>query len=297
MIIRMPSLLGLTAVTVLCCIPLLAHEPVVRARTPLAIPDLPGYLTLKCDFHIHTVFSDGSVWPTVRAEEAWREGLDAIAITDHIEYQPHKDDVPVNHNRAYDLARPHGEALDVIVIRGSEITRKMPPGHLNAIFLTNSAALDVEDWRQALAEAKRQGAFIFWNHPGWSAQLEPDGIVRWYPEHTELLEAGLLHGIEVANGRSVYHSSDTAFTALLLEAAPRAVEVLLVPINGKWGNLNVEQAVALTAAVGPRFVLPNHYDLMALNAENPETFRWFCQQRQLTSRCVIPTVMQPFLWE
>jgi hypothetical protein len=204
MIIRMPSLLGLTAVTVLCCIPLLAHEPVVRARTPLAIPDLPGYLTLKCDFHIHTVFSDGSVWPTVRAEEAWREGLDAIAITDHIEYQPHKDDVPVNHNRAYDLARPHGEALDVIVIRGSEITRKMPPGHLNAIFLTNSAALDVEDWRQALAEAKRQGAFIFWNHPGWSAQLEPDGIVRWYPEHTELLEAGLLHGIEVANGRSVY---------------------------------------------------------------------------------------------
>jgi L-ascorbate 6-phosphate lactonase len=100
-----------------------------------------------------------------------------------------------------------------------------------------------------------------------------------------------------ANGRSVYHTSDTAFTPLLLQAAPKLVEVMLVPINGKWGNLNVEQAAELTAAVAPRYVLPNHYDLMALNAENPETFRWFCQQRQLAAQCVIPTVMHPFVWE
>jgi hypothetical protein len=159
---------------------------------------------LKCDFHIHTVFSDGLVWPTVRAEEGWREGLDAIAITDHLEYQPHKEDVSTNHNRAFEVARPHGASLNLIVIRGSEITRKMPPGHLNAIFLTNSAALAVEDWRIAVAEAHRQGAFIFWNHPGWEAQLQNDGVVRWHPEHTELVEQGLLRGIEVVNGRSYY---------------------------------------------------------------------------------------------
>jgi 3',5'-nucleoside bisphosphate phosphatase len=203
MISKTSPLLGLLAVWAMSDA-VVAYEPVIRARTPVAIPDLPGYVTLKCDFHIHTVFSDGLVWPTVRVEEAWREGLDAIAITDHIEYLPHKGDLPVNHNRAYEIARPQGDALDIIVIRGSEITRGMPPGHLNAIFLTDSAALDVGDWREAVAEAKRQGAFIFWNHPGWSAQLEADGVVRWYPEHTELLEAGSLHGIEVANGRSVY---------------------------------------------------------------------------------------------
>ena len=203
MISKTSPLLGLLVVWAISDA-VVAYEPVVRARTPVAIPDLPGYVTLKCDFHIHTVFSDGLVWPTVRVEEAWREGLDAIAITDHIEYLPHKSDLPVNHNRAYEIARPQGDALDIIVIRGSEITRGMPPGHLNAIFLTDSAALDVEDWREAVAEAKRQGAFIFWNHPGWSAQLQADGVVRWYPEHTELLEAGWLHGIEVANGRSVY---------------------------------------------------------------------------------------------
>jgi hypothetical protein len=35
-------------------------------RREINIPDILGYKTLKCDFHIHTVFSDGDVWPTVR---------------------------------------------------------------------------------------------------------------------------------------------------------------------------------------------------------------------------------------
>jgi hypothetical protein len=182
---------------------LAGHEPVTRARTEINLPDIPGYVTLKCDFHIHTVFSDGQVWPTVRAEEAWRQGLDAIAITDHIEYQPHKVDVSTNRNRSYEIARPAGASLDVLVVRGSEITRKMPPGHLNAIFLTNSTLLVVSNWHEAISEAHRQGAFIFWNHPGWDAQLV-DNRVQWFPEHTQILEEGMLHGIEVVNGRDYY---------------------------------------------------------------------------------------------
>lgn len=198
---RMKPLFALLVVA--AALPLAAHEPVTRARTPVRLPDLPGYRTLKCDFHIHTVFSDGLVWPTVRAEEAWREGLDAIAITDHIEYQPHRADVSTNHNRATDLARGRGDELDVIVIRGSEITRSMPPGHLNAIFLTNSMPLATGNWRDALRAARAQGAFIFWNHPGWEPQLK-DGKVQWFPEHTELVAEDLLHGIEIVNERAYY---------------------------------------------------------------------------------------------
>lgn len=196
--LTLPQVLGVLALVLQS--PVWAHD---RARTPVRIPDLPGYRTLKCDFHTHTVFSDGKVWPDIRAEEAWREGLDAIAITDHIEYQPHKADLPTAHNRSFEIARPHGEALQLLVIRGSEITRAMPPGHLNAIFLTDARALDVEHWRDALAEAQRQGAFIFWNHPGWTGQ-QPDGVARWYPEHTELLASNQLHGIEVVNAREYY---------------------------------------------------------------------------------------------
>ncbi|MFH1024387.1 MAG: MBL fold metallo-hydrolase [Planctomycetota bacterium] len=97
------------------------------------------------------------------------------------------------------------------------------------------------------------------------------------------------------NGRSLYHSADTGFSPLLLKAAPRA-EVLLVAINGKWGNLDAGQAVELASAVRPRFVIPNHYDLMALNSENPETFRFLCRDGNLAARCVIPAVMEAFVW-
>ncbi|MHB1045649.1 MAG: PHP domain-containing protein [Thermoanaerobaculia bacterium] len=178
-----------------------AHE--VRVRRPLRVPDIPGFVTLRCDFHTHTVFSDGSVWPDIRSEEAWREGFDAIAITDHIEYQPHASDLPTNHDRPFEIAAPPGERLGLVVIRGSEITRKMPPGHFNAIFLKTSKPLETPEWRDALAAARAQGAFLFWNHPGWRGH-QKDGVARWYPEHTEVLEAGLMDGIEVANDREYY---------------------------------------------------------------------------------------------
>ncbi len=171
-------------------------------RKNIYIPDIPGYKTLKCDFHLHTVFSDGNVWPTVRVEEAWLEGLDAIAISDHIEYTPHSQDIVADHNRSYDLALPVAENLGITLIKAAEITRDMPPGHLNALFITNANLLDREDYMDALQEAKDQGAFIFWNHPGWKRQ-QPDTTL-WWEEHSILHEKGLINGIEVFNHSSFY---------------------------------------------------------------------------------------------
>ena len=56
-------------------------------RNEINIPGFDDYRVLKCDFHTHTVFSDGLVWPDGRIYEAWQDGLDAIAITDHIEHR------------------------------------------------------------------------------------------------------------------------------------------------------------------------------------------------------------------
>ncbi len=92
-----------------------------------------------------------------------------------------------------------------------------------------------------------------------------------------------------------YHTSDTAFSELLLKAAPQ-VEVLLTCINGKFGNLGPQEAARLTAAVSPRFVIPNHYDLMALNAENPEAFAYFVRQECPSMSVRILEVMEPFVW-
>ena len=165
----------------------------------IIFPDIPGFYTLKCDFHQHTVFSDGSVWPDIRVEEALRDGLDAIALTDHVEYQPHKADIPhTDRNRSYQLARHYAANSELIVVNGQEITRDMPPGHANAIFLQDANALVVKDSIEAFRAAAAQGAFIFWNHPNWTAQ-QPDGIATLTALHRQLIAEGLLHGIEVVN--------------------------------------------------------------------------------------------------
>lgn len=172
-----------------------------NVRTEINIPDVPGYVTLKCDFHSHTVFSDGEVWPTVRVVEAWQEGLDAIALSDHIEYQIHTEDITKNHNRPYEIARSKADELGIILIKGAEITRSMPPGHFNAIFLKDINPLDTENWHDVFNAANEQGAFVFWNHPGWR---QPNEIPIWYDEHTELFQKGLFQGIEIVNEYSYY---------------------------------------------------------------------------------------------
>ena len=68
----------LIALSILC-----GHDSKFNRR--IEFPDLPGYKTLVCDLHMHSVFSDGSVWPDIRIEEAKRDGLDVIATTEHIE--------------------------------------------------------------------------------------------------------------------------------------------------------------------------------------------------------------------
>ena len=50
-----------------------------RGRGEVKIPNIEGYITLKGDFHTHSVFSDGSVWPNMRVSEAWWHGLDIPA--------------------------------------------------------------------------------------------------------------------------------------------------------------------------------------------------------------------------
>ena len=173
-----------------------------QTRTNYFLPNIPGYITLKGDFHIHTPFSDGSVWPSDRVKEAWRDGLDILALTDHIEYQANKTDISNDLNRPYEIAKAAADELGIILIKGAEITRSMPPGHFNAYFLSDINALKNKSVTEVFAAAAAQGAYFEWNHPGWKAQ-QPDTTI-WFPMHTELYNKGYLNGIEVFNEQEYY---------------------------------------------------------------------------------------------
>lgn len=180
------------------------QRPVYREN--IVIPDVRGYKVLKCDFHTHTVFSDGHVWPNVRNQEAWEEGLDALAITDHIEYTPHREDVKVAHNRGYELLKDDAAKNNLILVKGSEITRNTPPGHFNAIFIDDASGFieerSSEKDRAAVMKAVEQKAFIFWNHPGWQPGIE--GSYEWIDLVDDLYRNKALHGIEVINGFAIH---------------------------------------------------------------------------------------------
>jgi len=187
----------------------------------IVFPDTPGYQTLVVDLHTHSVFSDGHVWPKIRVEEALRDGLDGMAVTEHLEFQPHLADIPhPDRNRAYEVTLDAAANTELLVIPGTEITRGDPAGHINAIFITDANQMlnvaepptDASDIRgyydaasawpvqNAVDAAHAQGAFIFWNHPYWEVQT-PDGVARIKPFHEDNARAGKLHGIEIANGQ------------------------------------------------------------------------------------------------
>jgi hypothetical protein len=132
-----------------------------------------------------------------------RDGLDAISITDHLEYSPKKDFIPVDHNAAWKITEGYARERNLILVHGTEITRDMPPGHFNALFVTDASLIKRDSVWDSFQEAKKQGAFLQWNHPGWKSQ-EPDGIPKIYEIHQKLIKNGWLNGIEFFNDNEYY---------------------------------------------------------------------------------------------
>ena len=190
--------------TLLILVMTLGTTSVSAQRKIINLPNLPGYVTLKCDFHLHTVFSDANVWPTVRIDEALRDGLDAIAITDHLSHTSKNRFILHDDNASWKIGEKYAKERNIILVHGTEITRNiMPPGHFNALFITDASLVNQEDVWDSFVAAIKQGAFIQWNHPGWKAQ-QPDGVPRMCDIHKKLIQNGWLHGIEFFNYSEYY---------------------------------------------------------------------------------------------
>ncbi|PKP41734.1 MAG: hypothetical protein CVT93_07035 [Bacteroidetes bacterium HGW-Bacteroidetes-10] len=179
-----------------------------ESRTPMYLPEVDGYVLLKADLHMHTIFSDGTIWPTTRVEEAFRDGLDIIAITDHLEFH-YINEKKVNSadlNMEYKLAKNLADELGIMLIPGAEVTREVPAGHYNILFLEDANKLagfinpqnrrDTNTLAATLKAAQDLGCFITWNHPSYK---NPKGVAEWGYIHEQLYKAGLMNGIEIVN--------------------------------------------------------------------------------------------------
>ena len=170
---------------------------------PIAsFPDVDGLKVLSVDLHTHSVFSDGHVWPSIRAEEAARDAIDGIAITEHLEWQPHLSDIPnPDRNRAYHETVRSAKKLDVLVIPGVEITRLDDPGHINAVFIQDANPLvqasGISDYQEAhLFETEAEAVELARSQSEAFAaahNIERDGKIFWAPFESRAMYMTLLN--------------------------------------------------------------------------------------------------------
>lgn len=203
------------------------HE---SCRREIILPQVNGYNVYKADLHTHTVFSDGQVLPKFRVAETWMDGIDIMAVTEHVEYRPNekvfvdylqkyadkkykkavnsrigtdgpdKNGIMVDLNYCVRLSQKEAAAYGLLIIPGTEITRNgTNVGHFNALFTTDNNLIYDKDPVQAIRNAKAQGALVMHNHPGW--RKKSLGFTE--AEKTAYTE-GLIDGVEVMNGAEFY---------------------------------------------------------------------------------------------
>ena len=200
-----------------------------RQRVEMVLPQVRGFNIYKADLHNHTIFSDGSVTPEFRIKEAWHDGLDVIAVTEHVEYRPYEGKmmnfltgyVPKNVKSANsnvirseatdagilsDLNYPvklyqaAAKAYGITVIPGAEITREPTViGHYNALFTKDNNTIYAKDPMQSIRNAKAQGAIVMQNHPGWRRTT-----LDMMEFEEKVYAANLIDGIEIVNGGEFY---------------------------------------------------------------------------------------------
>lgn len=75
-----------------------------------------------------------------------------------------------------------------------------------------------------------------------------------------------------AENKTLYFSGDTLYKEKLLEIAKYKPDITFICINGRLGNMNVNEALITAKKIGAKINIPNHYDMFASNSENPYLF-------------------------
>lgn len=87
-----------------------------------------------------------------------------------------------------------------------------------------------------------------------------------FADHTSKVAIGVVVRHE---GITMLFTGDTFYNERLKEYRKFGVDILFICINGKLGNMNVEEAIKLTGEIGAKVGVPTHYGMFAENTEDP----------------------------
>ena len=105
--------------------------------------------------------------------------------------------------------------------------------------------------------------------PGAMAKVGDFELEAVFADHTSKSAIGVVVRVD---GLTLLFTGDTYYHEKLREYRRFCPDVLFICINGKLGNMNVDEAVKLTGEIAPRVGVPTHYGLFAENTEDPEKY-------------------------
>lgn len=134
---------------------------------------------------------------------------------------------------------------------------EMPPGQF---FITTSAG------KETLATLGISNVTVL--NIGDSIKVGDFEITAVFADHT--VEAFGL--IIRAENKTLYFSGDTLYNEKLFEISKYKPDITFICINGRLGNMNVNEALVTAEKIGAGINIPNHYDMFESNSEDPRRF-------------------------
>lgn len=209
--------------------------------------------------------------PPVPAEEL--TGIDVFLGThdhlDHIDHAAWKIWAKTNPGAKFVFPRAH---MDSVIKDGVDVR--------NAVGLNDGESVTIGDVTiHAIAAAHEF--------------LDRDNVTGLYPFLQYVIEA---------DGVRIHHAGDTVrYEGLLPKLkAFGGIDVQILPINGRdakryrsncIGNMTYQEAADLAGEVGPRAVIPGHWDMFAQNSADPYAFADYIDAKYTGKlKCIIPKI-------
>ncbi|MFX0098904.1 MAG: PHP domain-containing protein, partial [Candidatus Hodarchaeota archaeon] len=194
------SLFALATMALLLTNSLTIHYPTQTIRPLNSGPD-----EFLCDFHCHTLVSDG--WITVQERIDWyvEQGIDIIALTDH------ENTLGVQQAREYAVSKGY----DITILYGQEFTYYEPYIHLNIFGLEKVYVPESlegypgDPWGQdrypnqmnltdMITDVHANGGWVIVNHykydPGDDAPYTYQQLMDWGVDGFEIVNGGYRYG-------------------------------------------------------------------------------------------------------
>ncbi|MFA6239932.1 MAG: MBL fold metallo-hydrolase [Candidatus Hydrogenedentales bacterium] len=114
---------------------------------------------------------------------------------------------------------------------------------------------------------------------GERCALDGVDVIASRADHGDLSPTALSLVLDFGGVRVLF-TADTALNIPLIQPLiDLKPDVLITCINGRFGNLDAEQAAELTALVSPRVVVPCHFWMFKEHNGDPESFIQACSRR------------------